>query len=193
MEKKEYLKRLVLPLALTVLVCVGFFLFMSFADELFPFDDHLDMAYHSESKINSADTVSSMEELNTVASNTLVGKLKYNDTQLDVVYDCSDVNLEVACNLVDWGNCVGDVGCAYIYGYKSNMQPFTDMAVGDTVTVEMQYGTYQYKCVDKQHVLQEWQVLGGDYQLSHGLVIYSDDSTGVGVTGNYNVVVLEMV
>ena len=193
MKKTEYLKRLVLPVALAFLVCVGFFLFVSFADEIFPFDDHIDMAYHSQSQINVSDTASSMEALETVPSDTLVGKLQYNDTQLDMVYDCSDVNLEVACSLVDYGNPVGDVGCAFVYGYRLNMQPFMDVALGDVVTVEMQYGTYQYQCVEKRQDLQEWQVLGGDYKLSHGLVIYSDATTGVGVTGGYDLVVLEMV
>lgn len=193
MEKTEYIKRLVLPVALTFLVLAGFFLFVSFADELFPFDEHIDMAYHSQSKINVTDKALSMQELKSMPGNTLVGELVYNDAKLNIVYDCSNVNLEEACKLNVFGNPVGDIGCAYIYGYKTNMEPFMNMTVGDTVTAYMQYGAYQFQCVDKQHVLQEWQVLGGDYHLSHGLVIYSDDSSSVGVTGSYDVVVLEMV
>lgn len=199
MNKTEYVKRLILPLVLTIAVCCGFFLFISTADEIFPFDNHIDMAYHSDTQVKDAQTVLTdgdtvaIDRIGTYDSNTLLGELSYNDNKVNIIYDGSDVNITQASTLNADGKIIGQVGCAFIYGYRVNMQNVMQMAVGDVITITMPYGTYQYQCINKAVVQSEWQVLSGNYDVSRGLVIYSDNSTGVGVTGSYDVVVFEMV
>jgi hypothetical protein len=72
----------------------------------------------------------------------------------------------------------------------SNIQ---DIDFDDTLTVQTVFGDYKYQFVEKQIADSEYEILTNNPDVKSGLVIYYQNSDGLGLSSKYSVLVFEEV
>ena len=191
-------KGIVFPLITAVAVTAVVFSLTPFAKHYVPFyKDELCLASFCEEKTVEAQKISpsqaavSKASLGITEGNTEIGTLNADGQTLNLIYNADYYNTSKGDSLVS-ERLPGETGAAYIYGYKTQMQFLYNIEQGDTFTLSLCYGDYEFKVINADAVTGENNVLSRNPNVEHGIVIYTNCDEGAGISSKYYVVTAEM-
>lgn len=201
-EKTLIQKAVILPAAIALLIAVISFAVYPSVKDLFPFgggtialSDFENQKEASIYKQASGVTGGTVQKsgISGFQSNTEVGKISLKSISVPLIYDADDINMKDSASLLDCSEYIGETGCAYIYGYKSVLGNINNMQAGDKISVNTAYGDYVFSVTDVELKNGESTVLSANPKTERGLVIYTNEDNGAGISSTYCVVTAEML
>jgi hypothetical protein len=180
---------IIIPLVLGIIFGVAFlFYFKGNAQDLLPVSAGTELAYHDE--YSSDNTLTDKTDFDSLVSNDNVGTLTSGSVSLSIKYDADYSNMLNSVSIKEGSDSFGEIGCTYLNVYMSNIQ---DIDFDDTLTVQTVFGDYKYQFVEKQIADSEYEILTNNPDVKSGLVIYYQNSDGLGLSSKYSVLVFEEV
>lgn len=143
-------------------------------------------------KISPSQAAVSKASLGITEGNTQIGTLNADGQTLNLIYNADYYNTSKGASLVS-ERLPGETGAAYIYGYKAQMQFLYNIEQGDTFTLSLCYGDYEFKVINADAVTGESNVFSRNPNVKHGIVIYTNFDEGAGICSKYYVVTAEMI
>lgn len=200
MKKKQIISSVLFCVLIGAIVAISFTIYANDKRDTYPFSEPIIMAKHSDVEIKNIDKIEpdengniTIDQLKQIPDNALLGEIKYKNNYVQIVYDCNDVSLTETATMIKDSDFVGEIGCAEIYGYRTNMAEFMKAPIGDKIEISMPYGDYVYKCVNKTSIKSEWDASRQNFDVDRGLILYSDKAQDYGFSNEYDVLVFEMV
>ena len=122
-----------------------------------------------------------LSELPSVKANTLIGTVRFSDTEYPLIFNASDVNAIDRANIVN-SRLPGCVGCVRAEVLKSSSAKLRLLAKDDIITVETFYSEYEFKVIDTYTVggAEELDGLAGGTE--RGIILYTDNGIDVGIS-----------
>lgn len=124
-------------------------------------------------------------------SNKATGLINVNGKEIPLVYNADNSVLSGAISILPEGNYIGEIGCAYAYGFKSVLD-IASFQVGQNVEVKTNYGSYVFSVSNIRTVPSEQSIYSMNTGVKRGLVLYTNTNNGFGVSSSFSAVVLEM-
>lgn len=201
-EKTLIQKAVILPAAVALLIAVISFAVYPSVKDLFSFgsgtivlsdfeNQKAESIYKQESGVTGGTVQKS--EIGGFNANTEVGEISIGSTSVPLIYNADDINIKDSASLLDYGDYIGETGCAYIYGYKSVLGNINNMQAGDKISVNTAYGDYVFSVIGVELKNGESTVLFANPKTKRGLVIYTNEDNGAGISSAYRVVTAEMI
>lgn len=193
-------KAVIAPAVIGAVTAALFFASLPVAAELFPLDDK---------EIGIAEFEQGLQETAFVKGNAPAeGKLKKSDIlfkeknkcigcielsgkSIPIAADADSVSLLNALSFSSKGNYIGEVGCAYVYGFNSVLNTGV-LSVNSDVKVETEYGSFVFTVKEIKKAASEYDVYSSATDVSRGLMLYTNTDNGVGISSSFDAVVMEM-
>ncbi len=200
LKKTLIQKAVIAPLVIGALTAVLFFSMLPVLSALFPLSDkEIRIAEFEQGQQDTAfengsqPTDGELEKADIIysESNKRMGTVSVNGTDIPLVYDADNVSLKEALSFMPVGDYIGEVGCAYVYGYNSVVD-VNSFSEGQDVCIVTDYGSYVFTVADVRTVTAEHMIYSMNTGTKRGLVLYTNEDGGYGVSSSFNAVVMEM-
>lgn len=187
MKKKEFIQNgIILPIVLGLLLFIAFFfLFRAEFNKIIPISQGTQLVYYDTVNNDTAQV-----DLNNPKKNDCLGTVSFGKTSLELRYDADYSSLSDSASVMPQSAQFGDTGCIYLKMVYANAINFKQASV---ISVSTNEGEYYYSLVEKQSLKNEYDVLKSAPDADKSLVIYYQDSDGVGLTSNYQALIFKEV
>lgn len=194
--KKSFIKKaVIMPVSIAVMVAAVFFAVGSSFQQEFNSRETVIAGFNAEKPMGEYNESDKSEAEEFYEKNCVAGALTFKNSKLTLIYDAdaSLLGAENTASVLNNGRRIGEVGCTYVYGYKSQLKELSMLQSGDEITVESVYGDYKFSVISVETVIGENSVLVKNPDASRSLVIYTDRDNGAGISKEYVVVIAEML
>ncbi len=151
-----------------------------------------DIKQPSEFNGSTGETVNRQNIASCITDNTIIGEISVGNSDYPVIYNANDVNASGKFNIKN-DTLIGETGVSFAEIYKNDSAMVKMLSKGDVITVTTFYSVYEFK-------VTETLVVSNDSQLSHcgegvgrALVLYTDNSVGLGISDEKFVCVCKMI
>ena len=198
-DKKIAGRAFTVPLTVAVLLSVLFIVTILFAD-IFPFaSQEVDLGGFEQEEIKTvtdfqpSGEVIKKQELDIISPNTIIGSISVFDSDYPIIYNASRVNAMGKFNISDKSDLIGEAGASYLSVQKGDSAKLKMLAENDSIYIDTFYSSYEYKIVKITAVKNENDIFSCADGISSAVVLFTDNSVGVGTSDEYFVCVGEMV
>lgn len=139
--------------------------------------------------------VTSLEgDINSLAldDGSVIGSVTIYDTSFELIYHASSVNANGKMNINIGDNLPGKIGSTYMELFKNEGAKLKLVSKGDAITVGTFYSDYEYVVVDTFVVKGLKAVEKCGVGAGNAVVIYTDNSMGIGISDEYFVAVCRL-
>lgn len=200
LKKTLIQKAVIAPLVIGALTAVLFFSILPAVSAVFPLSDkeiriaefeqgQQDTAFKESSQLT--DGVQKKADIIHSESNKRIGTVSVNGSDIPLVYDADNVSLTGSLSFMPEGDYIGEVGCAYVYGYNSVVD-VNSFSQGQDINAVTDYGSYVFNVVDIRTVSAEHMIYSMNTGTKRGLVLYTNTDSGYGVSSSFNAVIMEL-
>lgn len=146
----------------------------------------------SEYTGTSDETADKQAILSCIGDNTIIGEIAIENTNYSLIYWANEVNANSKFN-IETDTLIGEIGVcrAQIYKDESNMLKL--LSPGESITISTFYSDYEYEVVEALTVSNLTELSHCGEGVGRALVLYTDNSLGVGTSDEYFVCVCKMV
>lgn len=199
--KKRLIKNgIVLPAIIAVVAAVLFFAVLGMLKSAFPFTEKaVCIAEYEKADIITAEKAEpegngaiSKNDLPALSPNTLIGSAEANGKSLELIYDANEVNALGRLNISGDSKLAGETGTVFVSCYKADADFIKSLKVGDTVELNITYGSYKYEVAAVTETDNPSLAKKQGDGIGRALVLYTDKSSGSGISDRCIAVVCEM-
>lgn len=199
-QKKLLKKGIIVPLIISFVITAGFFALMIPFSSLLPFsENNIALAEYekadiiqAEKIVSAADGSVSKRDILPLENNTALGTVRAGETILPLIYNANEVNASGKFNLSKDGVLAGETGCALIFCGKSDANNIKSLQTGDEISVETVYGSFVYEVTETVVCSRLQDIEKSAEGIGKSLVIYTDNSSNVGIGSDYFAVVCKL-
>lgn len=198
--KKRLIKNgIVIPLIIAIIATALFFAVLSLYKDEFPFvNNTVSISDYEKAELVEAQPLKlsgntvSKKDIPQIAANTIIGSIEAKDSSMPLIYNSNDVNAVGRMNISKDSKLFGEVGTVVASCYKANADFLKSLSVGDTLNVDIHYGSFIYKVI-KTDVVDDLSLVEkqGD-GVGRALVLYTDNSNEIGISNKYLTVTCTM-
>lgn len=187
MNKKDILQNaVIIPIAAGLVLAVAFFLYLNANSShmlLLPKDTIL--AYHDSIGNEGINDDAEKLEINDAFGEVLIGK-----QSLTLRYNADYSNLAGSLSMVEGSDLLDSVGCTYFEATNANLSRIKD---NGSLEIKGDLGNYRFRIIDEVIADSEYEVLAISPDMPKSIVVFCQQSNGVGLTSKYKALVLEEV
>lgn len=187
MNKKDILQNaVIIPIVAGLVLAIAFFIYLNANSGkmlLLPSDTVL--AYHDRlgnDRIN--------DDAEKLEANDAIGEALIGNQRINLRYNADYSNLAGSLSMVDGGDSLNNVGCTYFEATNANLSRIKE---NGSLEIKSDLGDYRFRIIDEVIADSEYEVLEIAPDMPKSIVVYCQQSNGVGLTSKYRALVLEEV
>lgn len=143
-------------------------------------------------KGSSGETVNRQDIAACITDNTIVGNISVGNSDYPIIYNANEVNASGKFNIKN-NILIGETGVSFAEIYKNDSNMVKMLSKGDVVTVTTFYSEYEFKVIETLTASKNSQLSRCGEGIGSALVLYTDNSTGPGISNEKFVCVCEMI
>lgn len=187
--KKDILnKGILIPLVIGIVLAIAVFCSFLKMGNLFPVLNGTTIMYHDQNNEAKLDEGAKLINTADLKQNQKIGTLSYGNKALDIRYQADYSKMLNAASLND-GSAFGKTGVGYLCVLQNNINDLDKQKV----SVESDFGNYNYRYVTSFETENENDVFLRNSGVSKGIVIYYQKAEKYGFTSSYKCLVYEEV
>lgn len=200
-ENEKRLVRYAVVIPVIVAVLLSMILCVALAKGYHPFTEaQLRLADYQAEDIkqpsgyegSAGETVSRQDIASCIADNMLIGDISIGSSEYPVIYNANEVNASGKFNIKN-DVLIGEAGVSFAEIYKNDSNMVKMLSKGDVITVTTFYSVYELEVTETLTVSNNSQLSKCGEGLGSALVLYTDNSTGPGISNEEFVCVCKMI
>lgn len=200
-QKKLLKKGFIAPLVIALIITAGFFAAIFPFASYMPFTERsISLAEYEKSDIIQMEKVTTDAKGNVkksdilpIEDNTALGTVEAGQAKMPLIYNANEVNASGSFSLSKDSVLIGETGCAVISCCKSDSSDIKSLKAGDKINIETVYGNYVYEVRETAAVNQENNIKKAAGETGKSLIIYTDNSNSIGISGEYFTVICKFI
>lgn len=151
-----------------------------------------DIKQPSEFNGSMGETVNRQDIASCITDNTIIGEISVGNSDYPVIYNANDVNASGKFNIKN-DTLIGETGVSFAEIYKNDSAMVKMLSKGDVITVTTFYSVYEFEVTETLAVSNDSQLSHCGEGVGRALVLYTDNSVGLGISDEKFVCVCKMI
>lgn len=141
---------------------------------------------------SAGETVSRQDIASCITDNTIIGDISIGNSNYPVIYNANEVNALGKFNIKN-DVLIGETGVSFAEIYKNDSNMVKMLSKGDVITVTTFYSVYEFEVTETLAVSNNSQLSNCGEGIGSAIVLYTDNSTGPGISNEKFVCVCKMI
>ncbi|MDD6619583.1 MAG: hypothetical protein PUE75_00645 [Eubacteriales bacterium] len=141
---------------------------------------------------SAGETASRQDIASCITDNTIIGDISIGNSNYPVIYNANEVNASGKFNIKN-DVLIGETGVSFAEIYKNDSNMVKMLSKGDVITVTTFYSVYEFEVTETLTVSNNSQLSNCGEGIGSAIVLYTDNSTGPGISNERFVCVCKMI
>ncbi len=174
---------------MTIVVCT---VLVQSADK-FPFSDEtVTLAEYEKAHLKELDK-DSADSFDGIEKNTVMGTAEIADKEFPLIYNADEVNGSGKLSILEDSAFFDETGCTFIYCKKNDSKTIKSLKKGNVVSINIKNKSYTFKITDTFAADNQNELKSSADGIGKSVAIYTDNSSGVGISSRYFVAVGQLI
>lgn len=141
---------------------------------------------------SAGETVSRQDIASCITENMIIGDVSVGNSDYPIIYNANEVNASDKFNIKN-DVLIGEAGVSFAEIYKNDSNMVKMLSSGDVITATTFYSVYEFEVTETLTVSNNSQLSKCGQGVGTALVLYTDNSTGPGISNEKFVCVCKMI